>query len=97
MTGKDNLGRFTKGNTYASLGFQGLVSKRFNGSYSLAREWLRAIGKYGYGKSFYSESTGYPHWVKECFRVYPGTPETFSSEFAKKLDFKLSDCKELSF
>lgn len=97
MTGKDSLGRFTKGNTYAYLGFQGLVNKRFNGNIGLAKEWIRALGKYGYGRAYWTPQRGYPHWVKECFRVYPGTPETFSSEYAKKLDFKLGDCKELAF
>lgn len=95
--GRDNLGRFTRGHPYAALGWEGLVRKRFQGDSSAARAWLAALGMYAYGLSYYHPTTGYASWVKECFKMHPGSPEQFLMEWRRRLDFRLSDVGELKF
>lgn len=97
MTGRDSQGRFVAGHTHASKGWAALVQKRFEGDSVAARAWLAALGMYAYGRAYYHPATGYASFVKECFRVHPGTPEQFLMEWRQRLDFRLSDVGELKF
>lgn len=97
MNNRDPLGRFTPGHELAVKGWEGLVKKRFEGDSVAAREWLAQLGRYGYGLAYYHPSKGYASWVKECFKVHPGSPEQFLMEWRRRLDFRLSDVGEMKF
>lgn len=97
MTGRDNLGRFVAGHTHASKGWAALVQKRFEGDGVAAREWLAQLGRYGYGLAYYHPAKGYAIFVKECFRVHPGSPEQFLAEWRQRLNFRLQDVGEMKF
>lgn len=69
MRNRDALGRFTRGNTVAALGWHGLVRRRFQGNELAAKDWLGQLGRWSYGLNYFNRSTGqYAPWVKQPFR-----------------------------
>lgn len=89
MADRDSKGRFVAGHSVAKSGWDGLVSKRFNGDRAAAREWLGQVGAWAYARQ-----TGI---VRSYAFQYPGTPEQFLEKFTRRLDFTLQDVGELKF
>lgn len=93
MTGRNSRGRFTAGNTYAGLGWRGLVAKRFEGDVTAARAWLAQLGRHAYAKQAiggtlfeYRLQTLWPH---------PGAPGEFLAAWRQTLAFTLADVPEV--
>lgn len=79
-------------------GWEGLVRKQFAGKEEIAVEYVIALSNYAYGMCYFNKATqSYPHWVKECFRTHPGTPEEFYNRHLGKLNFSLDSVGEQSF
>lgn len=87
---RDSHGRFTAGNEYARMGWDGLVAKRFDGDAAAAREWLGAIGAWAY-----AVDVGLPVH-KACF-AHPGAPEQFLVAWRQRMSFTLADVDVLEF
>ncbi len=98
MPQRNNLGQFIKGNTIAYSGWLGLVNKRFSGDYGIAREYVRQLGRFSYGKMCDCELNS-PVMVWRKFNIFyhPGSPETFAEQYSQRLDFSMDDVKELEF
>lgn len=95
---RDSKGRFTHGNTIAYSGWLGLVNKRFQGDYGIAREYVRQLGRYSYGKMCDSPvSTPAMIWRKYHIFYHPGSPEQFAQQYSQRLDFNMNDVTELAF
>jgi len=95
---RDSKGRFTHGNTIAYSGWLGLVNKRFQGDLGIAREYVRQLGRYSYGKMCDSPvSTPSMVWRKYHIFYHPGTPESFTELYNSRFEFDLETLKELEF
>lgn len=94
---RDKQGRFAAGNPYALMGWQGLVNRRFAGDVVAAKEWVGQLGRYAYGRNYWTPGKGYPCWVKGCSKTHPGTPEAFHVNWNPRLSFTLADVPEKEF
>ena len=64
---RDNRGRFTRGNSYAALGWRAMVEQRFGGDKLALRAYLSVIGRRGWlalvDKRFGSNTDAAKAWV----------------------------------
>lgn len=86
---RDERGRFTRGHSFAMLGWAGLVAKRFDGDVAAAKDWLGRVGAWEYARQ--------AQITRQSAFQYPGTPETFLAEWRRRFEFSLADCGELKF
>lgn len=80
MTGRDSLGRFTRGNTISRQGFDAMLNRHFDGDRAAFNSWFAQLGKWSYGLAYRRQGVDshyYPRWVKTCFRLHPGRPADF--------------------
>ena len=98
MPQRDQHGKFLPGNTIAYSGWIGLVNKRFSGDYGIAREYIRQLGRYSYGKMCDCElNSPSMVWRKYHIFYHPGTPEQFTQQYSQRFDFSMNDVSELEF
>jgi hypothetical protein len=83
MTGRNNQGRFVAGNSYAGMGWRGLVAKRFDGDATAARAWLAAVGRHSYARQAIG-GTRFEYRLQTIWR-HPGSPEQFSAAWRQSL------------
>jgi len=93
MTGRNKRGRFVAGNTFALLGWHGLIAKRFDGDVTAARAWLAAVGRHSYAKQAIG-GTVFEYRLQTIWR-HPGEPETFLADWRRRLAFTLADVEEV--
>lgn len=84
MTGRNTRGQFTQGNTFAALGWRGLVAKRFDGDTTAARAWLAQLGRHAYAKQAI-EGTVFEYRLQTIWR-HPGSTGEFLTQWREALN-----------